>query len=71
MVRVFESAQGLQTVTWQPVTQADTCEPQAVHEALPFTLSDVDQANAAAARYYIDQHVKRLNALGARKELKR
>lgn len=55
-------------MTWQPVTQADTCEPQAAHEALPFTLSEADLANAAAARYYIDQHVKRLNALGARKE---
>lgn len=58
--------------TWRPLTESDTLAPEfAPLPGLAFTLSDADKANAAAARYYLTQHVRRLNELDGAKDQKR
>lgn len=58
--------------TWRPLTESDAWPIEfAVEQGLAFTLSDADKANAAAARYYLTQHVRRLNELDGAKEQKR
>jgi len=54
-------------VNWQPVTHSDHSDVPA-QNALPFELGEADRAQAIAARYYIQQHVRHLNALDAHKE---
>lgn len=56
--------------TWQPLTEADT-NPHAQYLALPFVLTDAERAQAIAARYYIQQHVRQLNERASTKEKKR
>lgn len=55
-------------MTWQPVTHSDQTDTHGQAGGLPFTLSDADRANAAAARYYIQQHVRHVNTQDAAME---
>ena len=54
-------------MNWQPVTHSDHSDAPALHAPLPFELDEADRAQAIAARYYIQQHVQRLNAQDAQR----
>lgn len=55
-------------MTWQPVTHSDQTDTHGQTAGLSFTLSDADRANAATARYYIQQHVRHVNTQDAPQE---
>lgn len=55
-------------MTWQPVTHNDQTDATGSAAGLPFFLSEADRANALAARYYIQQHVRHVNARDTHKE---
>lgn len=55
-------------MTWQPVTHSDHSDVPAQSAPLPFELDEADRAQAIAARYYIQQHVRHLNEQDAHKE---
>ena len=55
-------------MNWQPVTHNDQADVRDASAAIPFELNDLDRAHAAAARYYLQQHVKNLNQRAKRQE---
>lgn len=55
-------------MNWQPVTHNDQADVRDAPAAIPFELDEVDHARAAAARYYLQQHVQNLNQRAERQE---
>lgn len=55
-------------MNWQTVTHNDQADVRDAPAAIPFDLDEVDQARAAAARYYLQQHVQNLNQRAKRQE---
>jgi hypothetical protein len=55
-------------MNWQPVTHNDQADVRNAPAAIPFELNDLDRAHAAAARYYLQQHVQNLNQRAKRQE---